>query len=178
MVTGLLYLTRQLAWIRVRGRPAGNDARHSLTHAIVRRAAYIGVIAGLGLLLVLLVRANLADLLHALRIGGVQLLWLLPYRLLFFVLYALGWAVLLRPYDARGRATLPFLTWAATVREGIDRLLPVASIGGGIVGIRLLTWRGIALSSGAASVIAEVLLTLVALSVFSLIGVTLLAVGR
>jgi len=149
-----------------------------LTHAGVRRAAYIGGVAGLGLLLAFLVRANLGDLLHAIRIGGLQLLWLLPYRLLFFVLYALGWAVLLRPYDARGRATLPFLTWAATVREGIDRLLPVASIGGGIVGIRLLGWRGIALGAGAASVIAEVLLTLVALSAFSLIGVSLLAIGH
>jgi putative membrane protein len=149
-----------------------------LTHAGVRRAAYIGGVLGLGLFLALLVRANLADLLHTLRVGGLQLLWLLPYRLLFFILYALGWAVLLHPYDARGQAMLPFLTWVATVREGIDRLLPVASIGGGIVGIRLLGWRGIALSSGAASVIAEVLLTLVALSVFSLIGLTLLAIGH
>jgi putative membrane protein len=133
---------------------------------------------GLGLFLGLLLRAHLAELLHTLRLGGLQLLWLLPYRLLFFILYALGWAVLLHPYDARGRATLPFLTWVATVREGIDRLLPVASIGGGIVGIRILGWRGIALSSGAASVIAEVLLTLVALSAFSLVGLTLLALGQ
>ena len=41
------------------------------------------------------------------------------------------------------RAGLGYLFWVTTVREGIDRLLPVASVGGGIAGVRLVGWRGI-----------------------------------
>ncbi len=140
----------------------------------MRRAAYIGGLLGLALLVWLLARSDLAGIARALRLGGAGLLWLVPYRLLFFVLYALGWAVLLAPCDPTRRATLRFLTWVATVREGIDRLLPVASVGGAVVAVRLLRWRGIGFGPGAASVVVEVVLTLLAVWVFALLGMALL----
>jgi len=93
----------------------------------------------------------------------------------FFLLYAVGWRSLLRPYDPQGRAGLAFLFWVTNVREGIDRLLPVASVGGGIAGVRLVGWRGIPKPPAAATVAAEIVLTMAALYVFTAVGLFILS---
>jgi putative membrane protein len=121
-------------------------------------------------------------MLHALHTGGWQLLWLVPYRALFFILYAIGWLVLLRPYDSARRVGLGYLFWVTTVREAVDRLLPVASVGGSVVGIRLLRWRGLAAAPVGATVIVEIVLTLIVMYLFTALGLLLLvelsATGR
>jgi hypothetical protein len=66
------------------------------------------------------------------------------------------------------------LTWAALVREGVSRLLPIASIGGEVVGIRLVILRGINGAVTTASVLIEVLVTLISQYLFTAIGVMLL----
>jgi putative membrane protein len=137
-------------------------------------AGYLSAVLGLVLLIVLVLRADWAAMLQSLATAGWQLLWLAPYRLVYFVFYAIGWLILLRPYDPQRRAGLGYLVWVATVREGIDRLLPVASVGGGIVGVRLVRWRGLDSISVAATVITEVLLTLVVVYVFTAMGLLLL----
>ncbi len=126
------------------------------------------------MLIALFVRADYALVLHVAVIAGWSLLWLVPYRGLYFLLYALGWQRLLRPYNVENRAGLGYVLWVTTLREAIDRLLPVASIGGGIVAVRLMRWRGLAAPGVSASVIVEILLTLVALYLFSVLGVVLL----
>jgi putative membrane protein len=137
-------------------------------------AAYVGGLLGLALLITLVVRADFAAMLQTLEVGGWRLLWLAPYRSLFFLLYAIGWRTLLSPYDPNRRAGLDYLFWVTSVREAIDRLLPVASVGGGIVGIRLLRWRGLPTAPVAASVVVEILLTLVAAYLFTALGLLLL----
>lgn len=137
-------------------------------------AAYIGGLLGLALLLVLIVHSNFAAILQILGLGGWQLLWLIPYRALFFLFYAFGWLYLLRPYDPDRHASLGYLVWVTSVREAIDRLLPVASVGGGVVGVRLLRWRGLAAAPVGATVVVEVLLTLGVSYLFALAGVVLL----
>ncbi len=129
---------------------------------------------GLALLVALLVRADLPAMLHVLHTGGWRLLWLVPYRALYFVLYAIGWFVLLRPYDPAHRAGLGYLFWVTTVREAVDRLLPVASVGGGVVGIRLLRWRGLAAAPVGATVIVEIVMTLAVMYLFTAVGLLLL----
>jgi putative membrane protein len=111
---------------------------------------------------------------HVLAVAGWPLLGLLPYRTLYFLAYALGWAILLRGVKGGGQAGLGYLFWAATVREGIDRLLPVASVGGGVVGVRLLRRRGVPMAEASASIVVEILLTLFALYLFFVVGVLLL----
>jgi putative membrane protein len=121
-----------------------------------------------------MVRSDFTAMWETLRSAGWNLLWLPPYRMLYFVLYAVGWRALLRPYDLQGRAGLGYLLWVTTVREGIDRLLPVASVGGGIAGVRLVGWRGIPAAPAAATVASEVVLTLMGLYVFTALGLYLL----
>ncbi len=125
----------------------------------------------------LLVRSDVGGIVDALRVAGWGLLWLVPYRALFFLLYALGWQVLLRPYPPQ-RVGLPYLFWITSVREAIDRLLPVASVGGSVVGIRLLRWRGVSAIPASVSVLLEIVLTLVALYAFIATGLVLLFGSR
>ncbi len=137
-------------------------------------AAYIGGLLGLALLVVLMIRSDLAAMLQTLDSGGWQVLWLAPYRMFFFALYALGWLALLQPYDPENRASLGYLLWVTAVREGVDRLLPVASVGGGVVGVRLLRWRGLAAAPVGATVIVEMVTTLVVVYLFTALGLVLL----
>jgi putative membrane protein len=141
----------------------------------LKLTACICGLLGLALLTVLVVRSDFAAMWRTIRTAGLDLLWLPPYRLIYFVLYAIGWRALLRPYDPQHRASLGYLLWVTTVREGIDRLLPVASVGGGFAGVRLAGWRGIAAAPAAATVATEVLLTMMVLYVFTATGLFLLS---
>jgi putative membrane protein len=142
---------------------------------LIKLAAYIGGLLGLSVLIVLMVRSDFAEMWRTLRSAGWSLLWLPPYRMLYFILYAVGWRALLQPYDRERRAGLGFLFWVTNVREAIDRLLPVASVGGGIAGVRLVGWRGIATAGAAATVGAEIVLTMAGLYVFTAVGLFLLS---
>ena len=138
-------------------------------------ACYVGGLLGLSLLIGLVVRADLPAMLHTLAAAGIHLLWLVPYRAVYFLLYAIGWLCLLRAYDPRGRAGLGYLFWVTSVREAIDRLLPVASVGGGVAGVRLVRWRGLAAAGVSATVIVEVVLTLIVSYAFTAVGLVLLS---
>lgn len=140
----------------------------------VKLVAYIGALLGVSLLIVLVVRSDFSAMVQTFRSAGWDLLWLPPYRLVYFVLYAIGWRALLKPYNRERRAGFGFILWVTTVREGIDRLLPVASVGGGFAGVRLVGWRGIPTAPAAATVATEVLLTMFVLYVFTATSLCLL----
>ncbi len=73
-------------------------------------------------------------------------------QLVQLLISAVGWRVLLDT----PRASLGVYYALRLVREGIDSLLPVAQVGGEIVGTRMLGRRGLALSLAAASVVVDV----------------------
>ena len=124
---------------------------------------------GIGIFIALIVREGAADVAHVIGQAGPALLWLLPFHALPLLLDAYGWRVLLR-----GRVSLGFLWWVATVREAVSRLLPVLAVGGEIVGIRLARWRVRDASCVSASVIVEVLVTIAVQYAFSALGVVLI----
>jgi len=137
----------------------------------MKTPAYIGAVVGVIALIIVAVHADFPAMLRTLSSGGPAVLWLIPYRALFFLLYAVGWTALLKS-SAIG---LGYVLWATTVRDAVDRLLPVASVGGSVVGVRILRWRGVSGPVAGASVIVEILLTLVAVYVFTALGLVLLA---
>ncbi|VXB43644.1 conserved membrane hypothetical protein [Burkholderia sp. 8Y] len=100
----------------------------------------------------------------------LPLLLLVPYRAVPLALDALGWWILL----ARA-VPFRFVWWIATVRDGVSRLLPVASVGGEVVGVRLACWKLRDSSAVIASVIVEVLVTLGMQAIFAIIGIAALA---
>lgn len=140
----------------------------------MRVAVYVGGLLGLAVLLAIALRTDLPAMLQALESAGWGVLWLIPYRAFYFFLYALGWLWLLRPYDPGGRAKLGYVFWVTSVREAVDRLLPVASVGGGVVGVRLMRWRGLGLAPVGATVIVEIVLTLIVSYAFAAVGLLLL----
>ena len=131
----------------------------------------IAFILGLAAMIVLIVREGGPPIRTLLTTAGWVLLLLVPLHAVPLVLDVMGWRMLIRRI-ARAPAVAT-LFWIATVREAIDRLLPVANIGGEIAGIRLLSARGIESTTAAASVVIELLLTLVSQYLFITLGVVL-----
>jgi putative membrane protein len=125
-------------------------------------------------LLGLVLHSDLPAMVSTLRSAGWPLLWLVPYRGVYFLLYAVGWFYLLKPYDPDQRATLSYVFWVTSVREAIDRLLPVASVGGGVAGVRLMRWRGLGAAPVGATIIVEIVLTLIVSYAFTALGIFLL----
>ncbi len=132
----------------------------------------------LGLLVAgaLIVHEGVSAIFAVLAQAGWVLLWLVPLHAAPLLLDVMGWRTLLGVADPERRAGLTFLFGIAAVREAINRLLPVANIGGEIVRIRLLARRGVARAGAAASVIVETALTLV--SQFAFIALGLLCLVR
>jgi len=110
--------------------------------------------------------------------ASALLLCLVPLHVLPLLLDTRGWRSLLKRTGSDKFVSWRSLLAIAAVRESINRLLPVANIGGELIGIRLLMLRGVRGPVAAASVIVEVMLTLisqyafVALGVFCLLHVT------
>ncbi len=140
----------------------------------MRRIAYLLGLAGLAAAIALVAHAGWRAVLDALAAAGWPLLWLVPLHVLPLALDAAGWRALLAPRDPLRRARWPVLLQVAMVRESVNRLLPVAGVGGELVGIRIVTRRGVAATPVAASVVTEVVLTLVSLVLFAALGLALL----
>jgi putative membrane protein len=140
----------------------------------MKRIAFVLGLAGLLAAIALVAKAGLGAVMQALRAAGWPLLWLVPLHVLPLALDAAGWRALLAPRDGDRRARWPVLLAVATVREAVNRLLPVAGVGGELVGIRIVTRLGVAATPVAASVVTEVVLTLLSLVLFAALGGTLL----
>lgn len=139
----------------------------------MKAAAYITGLAGLGLAIALIVLNGYHGILAILMTAGWSLLWLVPYHFLPIGLDATGWWVLLRPVDPYRDARLPFLWWVAAVRDAVAGLLPVARIGGELVGARLVALRRLSGTAVIASVIVELCFNLVTQYLFTLFGLAL-----
>jgi putative membrane protein len=135
----------------------------------------IALLLGTILALVLVLRTGLGPILALLAVAGWTLLWLVPLHALPLLLDVMGWRTLLRASAvAPDLATPGRLLVIASVREAINRLLPVANIGGEIVGIRMLSRDGAEAAAVTASVVVEVLLTIISLLLFAVVGTLLL----
>ncbi len=77
-----------------------------------------------------------------------------------------GWWCLLTP----GRGLLAFVG-IRFIREAINALLPLAVVGGNVIGARLLAQFGIATSSAIASVLVDIFVQVVCLFIFVLAGI-------
>jgi len=135
----------------------------------VKRSFRVALTLGLIVVVVLLVRDSAASIAALLDHAGWQLLLLVPLHAVPLLLDVIGWRVLI--FD---RTRLHSLFWIAAIREAINRLLPVANIGGEIVGIRLLSREGIRGATATSSVIVEMVLNLVAQYLFFELGLALL----
>jgi putative membrane protein len=120
----------------------------------------------------LLVREGLPGILRLLELAGWRLVWLVPLHIIPLICYGAAWRSLL---PAGHRPGYAYLTWGAIVRESVSGLLPVARVGGEVIGVRLLVRRGVPTAVASASVVVELTLTIAAQVVFTATGLALLA---
>ncbi len=131
----------------------------------MRTASRIALVIGIGAMIILIASENARSLLALLSHAGWRLLLLVPFNALPLLLDVLSWRALI--FTA---STVPVLFLIASIRQAINRLLPVANIGGEIVGVRLLARCGVNGAMAAASVIVEIMITLLAQYVFVVLG--------
>jgi putative membrane protein len=134
------------------------------------RAAFIALLIGISAIVGVIAQEGVRSVGAVLAHGGWIILLLVPIHALPLLPDALGWRALI------GVRTPPLvLFWIASVRHAVGRLLPVASIGGDLVGIRLLARTGVRLPDAVASVVVEILVTMGAEVVFVMTGIVCLA---
>lgn len=135
----------------------------------MNRLARIALAVGLGVAVFLIVRAGAGGILRLLSHAGWILLWLVPLQVLPLLLDVFGWRCLIPQ-----RVRLLRLFGIACIRQAINRLLPVANVGGDIAGVRLLAKQGVEGTVATASVIIELMLGVLAQYLFVVAGVACL----
>jgi putative membrane protein len=101
---------------------------------------------------------------------GWGLVGVVLVRAATILLCAAAWSCLLR------RLALPIYAFQAVrfIREGINGLLPLAAVGGDILGMRLITFWGVTGGLAIASVTVDVTLQAATQGVFTLLGLALM----
>ena len=120
---------------------------------------------GLAAIVTVVVERGARVVFQALLLGGWQLGVLVPLHALPLLPDASSWRSLID-----GPRRISRLYWIAWIRQAVGRLMPVAGIGGELVGIRLLVQTGVEPARAVASVVVEVFTTLVGQFLFVIVG--------
>jgi putative membrane protein len=137
----------------------------------IRWALVVGSAGGFLLVVYLIVANDAADLVHSLRVIGW---WLLPislFHLIPLLMSALSWRELLPPTTRPDVTTVVWIRW---IRESINSLLPVASIGGDFAAMRLSHLRGVPGAQAVASMVVDVTIGATTQLIFVMSGAALL----
>jgi putative membrane protein len=126
------------------------------------------VLAGL-----LIVRSGADEVAHAMLTLGWRLAPITLYHLLPLSLSTLAWRELM---STSCRLSVASAGWIRWIRESINNLLPVASVGGDVAGVRLAALRGLGRAQAAASVLVDTTVGAVTQLIFVSAGVGLLMI--
>jgi len=139
----------------------------------MKLSAFIAAMLGLTLALALIAWQGFGSVAAALVSAGWGLLVVAAYYLFPMWLDAIGWRPLF-PVD--GRPSTLRLLQVRWIRDGINRLLPVAQVGGDLASARMLMRDGIPGAVAGASIVLDVTLALVSQLLFTMLGVAVLLV--
>ena len=148
----------------------------SIGRRVTGGAGKIGLIlCGFGITTALVFSVDVGALWRDLMTVGFGLAIILALHVVVMAIDGMSWRALLPRRSAR-----PFvlLFWARWVRESTNLLLPVAQIGGEVVGVRLLTLNGVSLRSASASVILDKLTEGMSQLIFATTGLVILIAMR
>jgi putative membrane protein len=119
----------------------------------------------------LIIDSGAVQVAHAMLVIGWGLIPITLFHLVPFTLSALSWRQLLPAASRPPTATVIWIQW---IRESINTLLPVASVGGDVASMRLAHLQGVPGAQAASSVIVDTTVGLVTQVIFVLSGVALL----
>jgi putative membrane protein len=134
------------------------------------------VAAFLGFLLVvfLIIHSGAAEVASAMLVVGWWLVPITLYHLLPVYFDAVSWREL---FPAFGRPRRLSFLWMRWIRESVSTLLPVAGVGGDVVGARLAHQRGVPGAQATASMVVDITVGAATQIVFVIGGIVLLAAG-
>lgn len=145
----------------------------SLAQAVLKRLPLLGTVVGLALAAWLVAINDVGAVANAFASIGVPgLAAIVLVRAVIITLCGVAWSLVLRGLTPLPAG--PFLLLRA-VREGINVLLPVASVGGDAVGGRLLTFFRVGGALAAAGILVDLLFQAGSQALFALVGVALLS---
>ncbi|MGR6035230.1 MAG: lysylphosphatidylglycerol synthase domain-containing protein [Candidatus Nitrosoglobus sp.] len=131
--------------------------------------------AGLALAVLLVVHQGLNNVVQAVAAVGWGILAVVIIHLPQIGLSGLAWRILFRHAWAPSLSVFIGVRW---IREAVDSMLPmVVSLGGAVIGARLLTLRGLSGSDAGASVIVDLTMEAISQFLFTLLGLVLLVLS-
>ncbi|HXQ49992.1 MAG TPA: lysylphosphatidylglycerol synthase domain-containing protein [Stellaceae bacterium] len=131
----------------------------------------VAAVLGLAMVVVLIVHSGADEVARAMLLVGWGLIPVSLYHVVPMVLSALSWRELLPRPSALGFGAVTWIRW---VRESVTSLLPVAGVGGDLVGARLAYVHGVPGAQAAASMVVDVTVGVATQLLFVAIGLALL----
>ena len=142
---------------------------------MVKQAGVVAWLGGIAALVVLTIWSGLDAVGHAIASVGWGILLVVMVRAVTVSVAGVGWWLLFPP---KVRPQFGACVLLRFVREAVNVLLPVAQVGGDVVGARLLTGYAVPGALAAASVIVDILVQAAAQFLFAALGLlTLMALG-
>lgn len=136
--------------------------------------AVVATTCGLVAAIALVIGNDAMLVLDAVARVGWSMAGIVAIRVVIIALTGVAWGRIVRPLARQGFGVFVFLRW---IREAINVLLPVASVGGDLIGGRLLTFWGVPGGLAGASIMVDLLLQAFAEFLFTVAGFGLLAAG-
>ncbi len=131
----------------------------------------LAAIAGMLLAIALIAYHGFMAVFDALLSAGWGLIGVALFHLIPMLCSALGWRAVMR---SEWRETILVFLGARWLREAINNLLPVAQVGGDIVGARVVTFHGASARLAGAGVIVDVTVEVLTQLIFTVMGLGLL----
>ena len=151
---------------------ASLDPRRRSSPNAKRIATGLLAVAGCFAIVAFVIRASDADdIIANFAALGAGIGYVIALHVVVLACDGIAWRAFLAPEQ---RAPLADFLWARWVREATNLLLPVAQIGGEVVGARLLTLRGMTPSVAGASVVLDKLTEALSLIPFTLLGLLIM----
>ncbi len=142
---------------------------------MVKQAGVVAWLGGIAALVVLTIWCGLDAVGHAIASVGWGILLVVMVRAVTVSVAGAGWWLL---FPSKVRPQFGACLLLRFVREAVNVLLPVAQVGGDVVGARLLTGYAVPGALAAASVIVDILIQAAAQFLFAALGLlTLMALG-
>jgi glycosyltransferase 2 family protein len=135
---------------------------------ISKRVGGIAAFAGAGVALWLLWRDDPHTVLMAMRTAGLGLVFAALVHVLHMLSNARAWQTLFVDTDRPNLGATSLLVW---IRESVNSLLPVIRVGGDVAAFRLMLRRGLSAATSAASLIADMQMTLISELMFTMVGI-------
>lgn len=139
----------------------------------MKRAALVGIFAGLILATALIVHFGLAEVGAALHAAGLfGLLAITAIHLAAIAVMGIAWWVVAGG-SRSGRGPWLYI-WGRVVRDSGSEVLPLSQVGGYVLGARAIAAHGIAAASAAATTVVDITLELCAQIGYTALGLLLL----